>query len=89
MAEGLNVRISGKLREFVEEQTGPDGLYESASEYVRDLVRQDYKRREEKKWNWLQGQLQPALHADESEFASLNAEDIIQAAKQEKACDAH
>lgn len=84
MAEGLNVRISGKLRKFIEQQTSPNGLYESASEYVRDLIRQDYRQREEQKWNWLQEQLQPAINADESEFVSLNAEEIIDAAKKEK-----
>lgn len=88
MAEGLNVRISGKLRKFIERQTGPDGLYESASEYVRDLIRQDYKHREEHEWSWLKEQLQPAMNADESEFVSLNAEEIIKTAKKEKATNA-
>ena len=32
MAEGLNVRITGKLRRFIEEQASPNGLYESAAE---------------------------------------------------------
>ncbi len=41
MAEGVNVRITGKLRTFIEEQAGINGLYESASEYVRDLIRRD------------------------------------------------
>ena len=43
MAEGVNVRITGKLRRFIEEQTSPNGLYESASEYVRDLVKHKRK----------------------------------------------
>lgn len=52
MTEGVNVRITGKLRRFIEEQTSPNGLYESASEYVRDLIRRDYQRLEERKWSW-------------------------------------
>jgi hypothetical protein len=39
MAEGVNVRFTGKLRRFNEEQASPRGLLESASEYVRDLIR--------------------------------------------------
>ncbi len=88
MAEGLNVRISGKLRKFIEQQTGSDGLYESASEYVRDLVRQDYMRREEQKWSWLREQLLPAMNADESDFVAFDADEIIHTAKKEKAANA-
>ncbi|MHC4458286.1 MAG: ribbon-helix-helix domain-containing protein [Planctomycetota bacterium] len=63
MAEGVNVRITGKLRRFIEEQAGPNGLYESASEYVRDLIRRDYQRQEERKWSWLMDQLRPGMEA--------------------------
>ena len=84
MAEGVNVRITGKLRRFIEDQVGPDGLYESASEYVRDLIRRDYQRQEERKWSWLVSQLRPGMEADESEFAPLDPKEIIKAAKKEK-----
>ncbi len=84
MAEGVNVRITGKLRRFVEEQASSNGLYESASEYVRDLIRRDYKRQEERKWSWLMDQLRPGMEADESEFVPLEPEEIIKAAKKEK-----
>ncbi len=88
MAEGVNVRITGKLRRFIEEQAGINGLYESASEYVRDLIRRDYQRQEEQKWSWLVDQLRPGMQADESEFGPLDPEEIIKAAKKEKAGDA-
>lgn len=84
MAEGVNVRITGKLRRFVEQQTSPSGLYESASEYVRDLIRQDYHRQEERKWNWLIDHLRPGMEADKSDFVPLDPEEIIKAAKKEK-----
>jgi Arc/MetJ-type ribon-helix-helix transcriptional regulator len=84
MAEGVNVRISGKLRRFVEEQAGPNGLYESANEYVRDLIRRDYHRQEERKWRWLLDQLRPGMEADESAFVPLDPEEILEAAKKEK-----
>jgi antitoxin ParD1/3/4 len=88
MAEGINVRVTGKLRKFIMEQTGPSGLYESASEYVRDLIRRDYKLQEERKWRWLVDQIRPGMEADESEFVPLNAEEIIAAAKKKKTSNA-
>ncbi len=88
MAEGVNVRITGKLRRFIEKQAGPDGLYESASEYVRDLIRRDYQRQEERKWSWLIDQLRPGMESDESEFLPFDQEEIINTAKKEKAGNA-
>ena len=88
MAEGVNVRITGKLRRFIEEQAGPNGLYESASEYVRDLIRRDYQRQEERKWSWFMDQVRPGMEADESEFAQFDPEEIIRAARREKAGNA-
>jgi antitoxin ParD1/3/4 len=37
----LNVRVKGPMAEYVERLTGPDGLYENQSEYLRDLIRHD------------------------------------------------
>ena len=85
MAEGVNVRLSRKLRNFIAEQTGPDGLYENASEYVRDLIRSDFKRLETNKWNWLYEQLTPGMEAGEDEFVPFDAESIIATAKKQKA----
>jgi len=84
MAEGVNVRITGKLRRFIEEHVSSSGLYESASEYIRDLIRQDYQQQEKRKWSWLMDQLRPGMEADESEFVPLDPEEIIKAAKKEK-----
>ena len=83
MTEGVNIRISGRLRQFINEQAGPDGLYESASEYVRDLIRRDYERRESRKWSWLVDQLRPGMNAGESEFVVFDPEEIIETAKKE------
>ena len=77
MSKGVNVRISGKLQDFVNQQIGPDGLYESVSEYIRELIRQDYQKREESKWNWLHQQLAPGLAAQTDEFKKVTAEEVI------------
>ena len=84
MTEGVNVRISQKLRQFINEQAGPDGLYESASEYIRDLIRRDYQRQESRKWSWLLDQLRSGMNADESEFVAFDPEEIIEIAKKDK-----
>lgn len=77
MAEGVNVRLSGPLKQYVQEQISPSGLYESASEYVRTLIRQDYEKSEEQKWDRLIGELTPGLKADVSEFKEVSAQDVI------------
>ncbi len=81
MPNTINVRLPDALHEFIETQTKGDGLYESVSEYVRDLVRRDLERVEAQKWQKLEGILLPGLRADESEFIERTAEDVISAAK--------
>jgi len=46
MSERINARLSQPLAEFVERMVGESGLYETPSEYVRDLIRRDMERRE-------------------------------------------
>lgn len=84
MAEGINVRFAGELQRFIQQRVGTSGLYNSASEYIRDLVRRDYEREEERKWQWLREELAPGAAAEESEFAPLSAADIIAEAKKRR-----
>jgi antitoxin ParD1/3/4 len=46
MYERINARLSQPLSEFVERMVGKSGLYETPSEYVRDLIRRDMERRD-------------------------------------------
>jgi antitoxin ParD1/3/4 len=46
MSERINARLSQPLAEFVDRMVGQAGLYETPSEYVRDLIRRDMERRE-------------------------------------------
>ncbi|MDR1228146.1 MAG: hypothetical protein LBK55_03880 [Azoarcus sp.] len=46
MSERINARLSLPLAKFVERMVGEAGLYETPSEYVRDLIRRDMERRE-------------------------------------------
>lgn len=45
MSERINARLSQPLAEFVGHMVGDAGLYETPSEYVRDLIRRDMERR--------------------------------------------
>lgn len=42
----INARLSGPLASFVERMVGDEGLYETPSEYIRDLIRRDMEKRE-------------------------------------------
>lgn len=46
MSERINARLSQPLAEFVGRMVGETGLYETPSEYIRDLIRRDMARRE-------------------------------------------
>ncbi|MEN1926775.1 hypothetical protein WCE55_12570 [Luteimonas sp. MJ293] len=47
MSERINARLSRPLAEFVARMVGETGLYETPSEYVRDLIRRDMERRDD------------------------------------------
>ncbi len=81
MAEGINVRFAGELQRFIQERVGASGLYASTSEYIRDLVRRDYEREEQRKGVWLRNQLKAGAEAHETEFVPLDAESLITEAK--------
>ncbi|MDR0275242.1 MAG: CopG family transcriptional regulator [Burkholderiaceae bacterium] len=46
MSERINAHLSQPLAEFVSRMVGEAGLYETPSEYVRDLIRRDMQQRE-------------------------------------------
>ncbi len=82
MAEGINVRLSGALRKFVQEQAGPEGLYGSASEYVRDLVRKDFEREEERRWNRLHQELRSGIEATDDELVDFEPNGLVAEARE-------
>ena len=81
MAEGINVRFAGELQRFIQDRTGEAGLYGSASEYIRDLVRRDYEREEQRKWHSLRLELKAGAEAPESAFVPLDADALLAEAK--------
>ncbi|MDF1812376.1 MAG: hypothetical protein P1V20_09180 [Verrucomicrobiales bacterium] len=86
MAEGINVRLTGKLQDFVKTQSDPEvGTFSSASEYIRHLIREHYEQSQEHGWETLKSHLEPGLNAKEEEFVETSAEDIISEARKRKA----
>lgn len=79
----LNVRISGALKEYVAREVS-EGDYESASEFVRDLIRQK-KRASEEGFAELGAHLRTAAGAPDSEFEVLSASDIFERVEGNKA----
>jgi antitoxin ParD1/3/4 len=75
-SDSLHVRVTGTLQAHVQQQIGQDGLYENASEYIRDLIRRDLQTRSEA-WDWLRKSLEPAMRAEESEYGAVSADDVI------------
>ena len=59
----MNISLPGPLKQFVEEQVD-QGRYSSASEYVRELVRADQKRKAREQ---LEDLLSAALMSDAQE----------------------
>jgi antitoxin ParD1/3/4 len=88
MAEGINVRFAGPLQNFIRQRVGPSGLYQSASEYIRDLVRRDYEREEENRGEALYEELRSGAGAPLSEFVALDVEAVIRKAKKRRVASA-
>jgi antitoxin ParD1/3/4 len=77
MSAAITVQFPGELESFVQQRVGTSGLYDSASEYIRDLVRRDYEQEDRRRWAILENELAPGMKADESEFVPLEAASVI------------
>ena len=40
-ATSLNIQLSERLRQYVDERAGDEGIFSTPSEYVRHLIRED------------------------------------------------
>lgn len=73
----MTVRLSGALSDFVASSVGEHGDYENVSEYVRDLIRRDKERKEQRSFEQLKAELSHAYAAPESSYQPLTAADVI------------
>ena len=68
----MNISLPDPLKEFVDHQIA-DGRYSSVSEYIRELIRSDEKRKAEERLTAL---LLEGLDSEESELSPGDFEDI-------------
>ena len=68
----LNISLPDQLREWVKTQVST-GQYSSASDYLRDLIRQDVRSHE---GQWLTDHLQERLEAPDEVFVQSSADDV-------------
>jgi antitoxin ParD1/3/4 len=68
----MNISLPDPLKDFVDHQIA-DGRYSSVSEYIRELIRGDEKRRAEERLETL---LLEGLESEESELTKQDFEDI-------------
>ena len=73
----MTVRLSGTLSDYVAASVGESGSYENVSEYIRDLIRRDKERVEQRAFDRLKAELSLAFAAPESSYAPLTAHDVI------------
>jgi antitoxin ParD1/3/4 len=73
----LNVRVNGALGDFVAANVGDAGSYENVSEYVRDLIRKDKERTEQKLFERLKAELGAAFAAPDDSYHALTAKELI------------
>lgn len=77
----VTLRISGSVIEHLQECTGKHGLYETPSEYLRDLIQRDIEQKEIEKWERLRSALADGLSAKESDYKALSAITIKERAR--------
>jgi antitoxin ParD1/3/4 len=70
--QSMNISLPDPLKEFVDGQIAA-GRYSSASEYVRELIRADEKRKAEER---LEALLLEGLQGEESELTRADWKDI-------------
>ena len=68
----MNISLPEPLKQFVDHQIA-EGRYSSVSEYIRDLIRDDEKRKAELR---LEALLLESLEGDESEWTPQDLVDI-------------
>lgn len=68
----MNISLPDPLKEFVDHQIA-EGRYSSVSEYIRELIRDDEKRRAEQR---LEALLLEGLESEESELTRQDFDDI-------------
>lgn len=73
----LNTTLPDPLARYVAEMTGKGALYETPSEFIRDLVRRHMERTEAREQGEIQAMLARSLH--ENDYANWSDNDLADA----------
>ena len=73
----LSVRLTAPLTEFVNGRVGAEADYDNASEYVRDLIRRDREREEQRSYLALKTTLQEAFATPDEDYVDVTLDDVI------------
>ena len=73
----LSVRLTEPLTEYVSGRVGPEGDYDNASEYVRDLIRRDREREERRAFERLRATLQEAFAQSDEDAVEMTLEQFV------------
>jgi antitoxin ParD1/3/4 len=79
--QSMNISLPDPLKQFVDEQIS-SGRYSSVSEYVRELIREDEKRKAQQH---LEGLLLEGLNSKAGRMTSKDGEELKQRARQRQA----
>ena len=75
----LNLSLPEQLKKWIMEQIIA-GKYSSASDYLRDLIREDI-RSQDQGIQWLANYLKPLANTPDEEFIAVTAEDVTAKAR--------
>lgn len=81
MSGAFTIRLPEPLREFVNRRAGVHSSYQNINDYVRDLIRRDFEKEENRKWFALGQELEPSLKALKSDFIPFRVDEVIKEAK--------
>ncbi len=70
----LNISLPDLLKIWITQQV-TTGKYSSASDYLRDLIREDI-RHQERGMEWLATHLKPLTETPDEKFVSVSANDV-------------
>lgn len=73
----MSIRLDGALSDYVSDKIGEEGSYESAGEYIRDLISREKERYEAQTIDRLKAELTLAFAAPEEMYNSLTAAEVI------------
>jgi antitoxin ParD1/3/4 len=73
----MTVRLSRALRDFVTRNVGENGAYESASGYIRHLIRRDMERAEREAYKRLKRELAHSFATPEASYQPLTAAQVV------------